>query len=91
MANFKIVTAYAYSAKFKSYTVGAYVLESNLAGLPAGDTFKVLATYTIDDDKDAALSEAIERIYKDNARHPVSMPIEARGRVSLERVQGFAF
>lgn len=91
MADFKIITAHAYSAKFKSYTVGAYVLESNLAGLPTSNTFKVLATYTIDDNKDDALAEAIERIYKDNERHPVSMPIEARGRVSLERVQGFAF
>lgn len=91
MANFKIVTAYAYSTKFKTYTAGAYVLETMHDGLPGGDTFKVLFNYAIDDTRDAATREAIARIYRDNARHPQGMEVENRGRVSLELIKGGAF
>jgi len=91
MAKFKIVTAYAYSAKFKTYTVGAYVLETLHDGLPGGDTFKVLFNYAMDDTRDAATQEVIDRIYSGNARHPQSMEVEDRGRVSLELIKGGAF
>jgi hypothetical protein len=91
MAEFKIVTAYAYSPKFKTYTVGAYVLETLHDGLPCGHTFKALFNYAIDDTRDAATQEAVARIYRGNMRHPQGMEIENRGRVSLELVTGGAF
>ena len=87
----KIVTAYAYSRKFGQYVFAGYVEESYCPGLPNRDTFKILANYTIDDCKETARQECLDRIYKDNLRHPANMPIEHKGRVSLERAQGYAF
>ena len=91
MAKYKIVTAHAYSSKYKTYVVGAYVHETLPDGLPGRDTFKVLFNYAIDEDRETARREAIARIYKDNARHPADMPVETLGRVSMDILQGCAF
>lgn len=91
MPDFKIITAYAYSRKFRTYTVGAYVLETGHIGLPRNHTFKMLFNYAIDDTRDAATKEAIARIYHNNERHPEGMEIVDRGRFSLELIQGCAF
>ncbi len=87
----ELITASAYSPKFKTHLFGAYVLESHHAGLPSANTFKTLATYTIDEDKAVARAEALERVFKDNKRHDANMPENHIGRVSLERLKAFAF
>ena len=87
----EIITAYSYSPKFRQYCVGAYVLESEHAGLPKGDTFKVLGTYAIDGDRNAATAEAISRIMRDNDRHPADMAIRNAGRVTLDQIKAMRF
>jgi len=87
----ELITASAYSPKFKTYLFGAYVLERDHSGLPSRDTFKTLCTYTIDEEKTVARKEAIERVFKDNVRHDRGMIERHVGRVSLERLKAFAF
>jgi hypothetical protein len=91
MTNFTIRTAYSYSPKFKSYIVAAYVLETEMPGLPKNHSYKTLATYAVDDTKHQAQKEAIERILKDNTRHPVDMPIEEFGRVTFDQATNYRF
>lgn len=83
--------ATAYSRKFKSYTVAAYVKESELFGLPKGDTFKTLCTYAIDGCEMEARKEAIARIYKNNTRHPADMAIIDHGRKPQSIVETWSY
>jgi len=87
----EIVTAHSYSTKYKVYRVGAYVLESDHAGLPSGHTFKVLLSYAMGEDLDAATREAVRKIHEGNERHPKDMPVTSRGKLSQDRVSGFYF
>jgi len=87
----EIVTAYSYSPKHKLYRVGAYVLESDHAGLPRGHTFMVLLSYDVSEDLDLATRRAVAKIYDGNVRHHRDMPITSRGRRPAVLVNAFSF
>ena len=87
----KIVTAYAYSAKSKTYIYAAYVLEWNYEGLPKHNTYKVLCNYAVDECKAQARKEALERVFDNNERHPDNTPIEDKGRMPFDLVTNYCY
>lgn len=93
MRTASIVTAYSYSAKFKSYHAKAYVLETGNPGLPATHTFRHTICSGIGDTAQEAIGDAVKACRDIMSREcGVEVePIEHKGRISAIFLDGLAF